>query len=171
VAMTLEVLTLAELLALHADIGIELQRRGVCRTANNPVADYTEWLVARKLGLRLDGNSQAGFDATDEAGMRYQIKGRRLAKLNAPPQLSVMRNLADASFHYLIGVIFDARFQVTYAAQVPHAVVVRLSAYNTHQNGHVMHLKPSIMAEPGVVDLTAVLREIEQVAAADRLRE
>lgn len=125
-AITLEELTLAELLVLHADIGSELQRRGVCRTANNPVGDYTEWLVARRLGLRLDGNSQAGFDATDETGIRYQIKGRRLAKPKAPPQLSVIRNLANASFHYLIDVIFDARFQVAYAAQVPHAVVARL---------------------------------------------
>src|SRR5579871_5491250 len=107
-AIQLEDLTLGELLALHADIGSELERRGVCRTANNPVADYTEWLVARKLGLQLDGNSQAGFDATDEAGTRYQIKGRRLAKPKAPPQLSIIRNLSDASFHYLIGVIFDA---------------------------------------------------------------
>ena len=160
-AMTLEALTLAEILALHADIGTELQRRGVCRTANNPVADYTEWLVARKLGLRLDGNSQAGFDATDEARIRYQIKGRRLAKSTAPPQLSVIRKLAATSFDYLIGVIFDARFQVSYAAQVPHSVVTRLSVYNAHQNGHVMHLKPSIFIESGVIDLTAKMREAE----------
>jgi hypothetical protein len=164
-AITLEGLTLSELLALHADIGGELQRRGVCRTANNPVADFTEWLVARKLGLRLDGNSQAGFDATDQAGVRYQIKGRRLAKPKAPPQLSVIRNLANAPFHYLIGVIFHARFQVAYAAQVPHAVVERLSVYNRHQNGHILHLKPSIFAEPGVVNLTAKLQEIELAAA------
>lgn len=163
----LETLTLAELLALHADIGIELQRRRICRTANNPVGDYTEWLVAQKLGLALDGNSQAGFDATDEAGIRYQIKGRRLVNPKAPPQLSVIRNLAGESFHYLVGVIFDSRFQVAYAAQVPHAVVLRLSVHNRHQNGHVLHLKPSILAEPGVVDLTAVLREAGHMAAPD----
>jgi hypothetical protein len=155
--IALEDLPLAELLALHADIGGELKRRGVCRTANNPVADYTEWLVSGKLGLRLDGNSRAGFDATDRGGVRYQIKGRRLTSPQAPPQLSVFRNLLNAEFHYLIGVIFDSHFRITYAAQVPHAIVVRLSVYNKHQNGHIMHLKRSVFEEPGVVNLTAQL--------------
>jgi hypothetical protein len=158
-AATLEGLTLAELLGRSADTTEELVRRGVYRTGNNPVADDTEWLVASRLGLELEGNSRAGFDAKDGKGVRYQIKGRRLAKPKAPPQLSVLRNLRAASFQYLIGVIFDARFQVTYAAQVPYEVVARLAVPNSHQNGRVLPLKPSIFEEPGVINLTAKLRE------------
>jgi hypothetical protein len=156
--VALEALSLAELLHLHASIGEELKRRGVCRTGNNPVADYTEWLVAEKMWLRLDGNSKAGYDATDDVKTRYQIKGRRLTNPKAPPQLSVIRNLPEGPFDYLIGVIYDSFFRITYAAQVPCDVVARLAVYNPHVNGHVMQLKRSIFTEPGVIDITAQLQ-------------
>jgi hypothetical protein len=66
-----------DLLMLHAEIIDELRPRKVVRTRNNPVGDYTEWLVAKALKLELANNSSAGYDGTDENGLRYQIKGRR----------------------------------------------------------------------------------------------
>lgn len=156
--MELSEMDVPALLDLHGQLIEELRHRGVCRTSNNPVADYTEWLVARTLKLSLDGNSQAGYDATDTHGRRYQIKGRRRTPHNSSVQLSVIRNLPQFRFDYLIGVVFDHRFGVDYAAQVPHAVVLERASHNTHQNGHILHLKRSLFDEPGVVDLTSVLR-------------
>jgi hypothetical protein len=54
----------AGLLKLHGAVSAELRRRGICRSGNNPVADYAEGLVALRLGLRLAPNSTAGFDAS-----------------------------------------------------------------------------------------------------------
>ena len=52
-----------ELMNLYAEILAELNRRNVVRTYNSPVGDYAEWLVAEKLGLVLEHNSQKGYDA------------------------------------------------------------------------------------------------------------
>lgn len=72
-------LTNLDLMRLYAKVLAELRQRGVVRTRNNPLADYTEWLVSTKLGLQLDGNSKVGYDATGEGGLRYQSRGAALA--------------------------------------------------------------------------------------------
>lgn len=64
-----------QLIVLWADVMAELNVRGLIRSANNPVADYAERVVAERLGLTLAGQSAPGYDATDAAGLRYQIKG------------------------------------------------------------------------------------------------
>ena len=73
--MNIENLSNLELLQLHSSIIEELKQRGVVRTKNNPVGDYTEWLVARGLGLDLANNSSAGYDGIDDVGSKIQIKG------------------------------------------------------------------------------------------------
>ena len=40
-----------ELLQTHGLVIGELLRRGVVKTRNNPIGDYTEWLVCRRLRL------------------------------------------------------------------------------------------------------------------------
>ena len=74
-----------ELLQTHGLVIGELLRRGVVKTRNNPIGDYTEWLVCGRLGLEMQANSKASFDAVDAAGIRYQIKadGRKGALYNS----------------------------------------------------------------------------------------
>ncbi len=59
--LSLAELSNKELLQAFAAILEQLRERGISRTSNNPVADYTEWLVCCKLGLELQTNSTAGF--------------------------------------------------------------------------------------------------------------
>ena len=59
--LDLSSLSTIELLRSYAAIINELRARDVMRTKNNPVADYSEWLVANALGLDLERNSRAGF--------------------------------------------------------------------------------------------------------------
>jgi len=89
-----------ELLRLHADVISELERREIVRTKNNPIGDYTKWLVCKCFDLRLERNSKAGFDATDSNGLRYQIKGRRSEESSV--QFSAIRNLEDRLFDFVI---------------------------------------------------------------------
>lgn len=146
-----------ELLRMYAAVMEELRRRNVIRTANNPVADYTEWLVSDKLGLRLENSSQAGYDAIDHEGNRYQIKGRRVRRSQVSATLSAIRNLADQGFDWLIAVIFETDFSIRYAAKIPHGLVRDVAAYRAHINGHVLNLHPGILQREGVHDLTAEL--------------
>lgn len=152
-------LSIAELLSAHGALIEELKRRGVLRSKNNPTGDYAEWLVSERLGLTLENNSAKGYDATDAVGVRYQIKGRRVTQDNPSTQLGVIRNLERMEFDFLVAVVFDADWRVIRAAKIPHGVVGELATFRSHINGHVMHLRPSVLVVHGVEDVTAVLRE------------
>lgn len=147
-----------DLLKMHSAVLDELKRRQVVRTGNNPTGDYTEWLVAQKLELVLSGNSAKGYDAEDAANVRYQIKGRRLSSDTAPSQLSVIRDLGKQEFDFLVAVIFHADWQIKCAVKIPHQTVIEFADYRKHVNGHVLHVRPSLLGHATVVDITAVLR-------------
>lgn len=149
--------SVSELLATHTAVLDELHQRQVIRSANNPTGDYTEWLVSTKLGLSLAPQSAKGYDALDSAGMRYQIKGRRMNKTTEAIQLSVLRALSEKSFDFLIAVAFNPDWQIRYAAKIPHEAVMRLGKFREHVNGHVMHLRPSVFEHPAVEDVSALL--------------
>jgi hypothetical protein len=151
-------LTITELLAAHSAVLDELRKREVIRSKNNPTGDYTEWLVSRKLGLTLETNSAKGFDAKDSQGLRYQIKGRRVTPENKSTQLGVIRNLDGKDFDFLVAVVFDENWQVQTAAKIPHQTVPLLATFRTHQNGHIMHLRPAVFNNPSVKDISHVLR-------------
>ena len=145
---------------MHSAVLAELHRRQVVRSANNPTGDYTEWLVSTKLKLILATQSAKGYDATDTAGLRYQIKGRRMPQLNGPVQLGVLRGLSEKSFDYLVAVAFTPSWEIRYAAKMPYEAVIRLGTFREHVNGHVMHLRPSIFQHPEVEDISDLLRQV-----------
>lgn len=145
--------TIKDLLALFAMIINELNNRGVVRTQNNPVADFSEWLVANTFDLTLQENSKNGFDAIDSNGMKYQIKGRRLHQTNSSRQLSVIRNLKDKKFDFLIGVLFNEDFSILEAYKIPHEIIPKYARYNSHQNGHILMLKGDILGQVERIDV------------------
>lgn len=90
--MNLSEMSVLNPLKLLSSIIDELKRREVVRTKNNPLGDYTEWLVSKALELKLSSNSSAGYDALDKNDLRIQIKGRRITPENESRQLSAIRN-------------------------------------------------------------------------------
>lgn len=156
-ASDMEVCSVLDLLKLHSAVLDELKRRQIVRTGNNPTGDYTEWLVAQRLGLTLNGNSGKGYDAMDAAGMRYQIKGRRLSSDTAPGQLGTIRDLEHKEFDFLIAVVFRPDWQIKCAIKIPHQTVTELADYRKHVNGHVLYVRPSLLAHPTVADVTEML--------------
>src|SRR5437870_1288193 len=106
--------SIRDLLGLYCNVLEELRARGVVRSTNNPVADYTEHVVATALGLTLTRRSASGYDAIDAAGKQYQIKGRRLTPQNSSTQLSAIRNLPARPFDVLAAVMYRADFGVDY---------------------------------------------------------
>lgn len=149
--------SLLQLLTQHSAILGELRRRGVCRSANNPTGDYAEWLVSQSLALTLADKSVKGYDALDASGVRYQIKARRRDPDSRGDHLSAIRELDAKSFDVLIAVMFNGDWSVKFAAKIPHAMIVDLATYKSHVNGHVLQLKPALLARPGVEDITLLL--------------
>ena len=151
----LEALTEVELLRTHSAVITELTRRGVVKTRNNPVGDYTEWLVCNRLGLRVEGNSRAAFDAVDPVGTKFQIKGRQSS--NKSVQFSTIRNLEQQGFDFLIAVKFDDYFSVRLAVKIPHFAVSKMARYQDYVNGHNLILTDGAAQQNGVEDITHLL--------------
>ena len=151
-------LSASDLLGLFGKVLDELKDRGIIRSQNNPVGDYSEWLVSQTFNLQLQSNSNKGFDALDSDGTKYQIKGRKLCSLKSSRQLSVIRGLEDRKFDVLVGVLFDRNFSFLEAYMIPHRIIIGHSKYSKYQNGHILHLKGKILRSAGVKRIDTHLR-------------
>lgn len=153
-------LTVPELLLVYGTALDELRRREVVRSSNNPLSDYAELLFCKAFGWSREANSAAGHDATDAAGRRYQIKGRRPTRHNNSRQMSAIRRLDGDPFDFLAGVLVDEKFQIMRAAIVPVAVVRHCSKHVPHTNSWRFLLRDDIWNAEGVRDVTAELRTV-----------
>jgi len=154
-----ESLTTPQLLQYYVQILDALRERGIIRTSNGPVGDYAEWLVAEKFKLTLENNSKAGYDGVDKAGVKYQIKGRRITKHNLSKQLSAIRNLQNHDFDFLIAVLFNEQFEILQVVKIPHEIIDKYARYREHVHAHILVLGANILSEPTVEDLTAQFRD------------
>lgn len=152
-----EQLSVSDLLLLHARIGESLRDRGVVRSANNPTGDLAEYLFCKAFDWEQAPNSERGFDATGDDGLRYQIKGRRIHRRNKSRQLSAIRNLSSRPFDVLAGVLFDDNFTIIRASLVPFAVVERRATYVAHTNSSKFMLQDDVWDIEGVIDVTKKL--------------
>lgn len=149
----LEKLSTQELLISFSNILDELKSRDVLRTRNNPVGDYGEWIVSKKLNLLLACNSTEGYDAIDVNGLKFQIKCRRQDKPNKSKQLGTIRDLENKKFDFLIGLIFTKDFQVVEAYKIPHSIIGNYAKYKTRINGHVLRLRGDLIKDPAVENI------------------
>ena len=147
-----------ELLQLTGKILDELSARKIVRTSNNPVSGYTEWLVSERLGLKLCGNSEKGFDSVDKNGVKYEIKARRVTPSNKSKQLSAIRDIEGEHFNFLIAVVYNKDFEVILALKIPRSVVVAKSSYVKSTNSYKLLAEDSLKDEPGVEDIANLLR-------------
>jgi hypothetical protein len=73
----LKKLSIPELFQLWSNTLTELRNRGAIRSANNPIADYGELLVARYYGVEPESKSNRGFDLkTPVKALRRTQRGR-----------------------------------------------------------------------------------------------
>lgn len=157
----LAAMPVAKLLELHADLLIELKRREIVRSANNPIGDYAELLFSKSFGWILNTNSSADADAADHHGLRYQIKGRRLASPRGSRQLGFIRRLPERPFDYLAAILFDERFRVSRAALIPFEIVQPRAAYVDSVKAWRFMLNDAVWQIDGVRDVTAELKAVE----------
>lgn len=158
--MNLSDFTPPQLLALHSQVADELRTRGVTRSANSPTGDLAEYLFCKAFGWKQAGNSHANIDAIGPDDTRYQIKGRRITRFNNSRQLSAIRDLGDAHFDFLAGVLFKEDYSVMRAALIPHAIAFARASFVERTNSHRFLLRDDIWNAPGVRDVTLELRAV-----------
>lgn len=141
------------LLKAYSEILNSLYSAGIVRTYNSPVGDYAEWLVSRKLGLELQKNDTPGYDASDDKGKRYQIKGRWMHPGKNTRELTVIRNYDKDPFDYLVVVVFGADFEVEEAYLIPREVIGKYFTHKKHINGIIVNLSKKFLSDPQVEDI------------------
>ena len=144
-----------ELLRDYARSIDTLYARGVIRT-RNVVGCYAEYLFARALRWKLESNAARGFDARDSEGCRYQIKARRITRLNKSTQLGDLPAGTQQEFDTLAAIVFEEDFTVLRAALIPAGTLVGMRTKNVKRPR--FHLRESVMNAPDVVDVTRELR-------------
>jgi hypothetical protein len=145
-----------ELLGRFSAILVELKRRGVVRSRNNPVADLAESLVASVFGGVLARGSEPNYDVLVREGdrdIRYQVKARRLSADNPSRQLGALRGMDEKRFDYLVGILFADDFSPIRGAIIPWEVVKARSIFRAHTNAWVFHLRDDVWSVPGVAEL------------------
>ena len=162
--MELSPLTIGQLLDVHAGATVELRRRGVLRSGNNPCADYAETLVTRTFGWHQNSQSNAGFDAwtSDDPPQRIEIKARRWEMPNGSREVSALRRLETRPFDRLLGIVFSRSYGVLLALDIPIDVVRARAGWSEHTRSAKFHLRDDLVHEPGVATLT------ERLNAASR---
>jgi hypothetical protein len=162
-AIELDAMSVRALLNLYTLVLQELTGREVIRSTNNPVSDYSEYLVVKALGLARAAKSTKGYDATDPAGKRYEIKGRRITAHNQSRMLSAIRDCEAGHFDFLGGILFKEDFSLYRACLVPFSTVLTTAKYRKHVNAHIFEMKDTVWKIPGVVDITdKIMRVIEE---------
>ncbi len=153
-------LRVPELLAFYGRVLGELRLRGAIRSNNNPAADYAELLFCTAFGWTRQANSKKGYDAIDERGTRYQIKGRRPTVHNVSRQVSALRELDGGPFDVFAGVLFNEDFTVHRAVLIPHATVFERSKFVKNW-GWRFHLVDALWLLPDSRDVTSELRAVK----------
>jgi hypothetical protein len=152
-------LTTQQLLNYYSQILDELRIREIIRTANSPIGDYAEWLVAHRLGLTLVPNSTSGHDAIDASGIKYQIKGRRITQRNKSRQLGAIRNLESHDFDFLIAVLFNEQVEVEKVIKIPHNIISKYARFSEHINAHILVLRENVLHDSLTEDITKQFRK------------
>ncbi len=126
--ITFETLSVVEILQAHGVLIDMLRGRGIVTTRDNPVGGYAEWLARCAFELTAQKNSTKGFDAVDQTGAKYQIKGGRPG--DAAPKLGTVKGVKPQNFDYLVAMTFNDNFTIKRAVKVPHETVLRLASKN-----------------------------------------
>ena len=107
-----------KLLNEYTHISEKLKKAGVIRTGK-VVADYGEYVVSKKLGLKLAGSSvNKGYDAVDTKGKKYEVKTRKATAWNKPTIFPVKQNQIS-TVDFLIYIEFDNKWDIKKLLKIP----------------------------------------------------
>jgi hypothetical protein len=166
-----------DLLELYIAVMSELRQRKVVRSANQPVGDVAELLVAKHFDVALASQSTRGYDlraqpsADFPQGERIEVKARRVSKDVRASHYSFFRGLDNKPppFDALVVVHFNDRFDAVGAWKMTVGYVrERVGALNVRTGGQRLALiKEGDLADKRVVPI--VLPSIDEIDPSELL--
>lgn len=129
----------------------ELRERGVVRTANNPIADIAERLVADYYDGHVAPSNERDYDVLTKAGDRLQVKALRRTQKGR----STLSALRGHGFTALVAVVFGEDFTVQEAFFIPLEVVEEYQRWSTTWKAHRLSLTKRLCADSRVTRVDA----------------
>lgn len=106
-----------------------LKELNVLRSDRTLQSDYAEWLISKMYNLSLSDNPvEAGFDAKDSVGKRYQIKCRVVKSFEQNTSFDFKE--LNNGFDYFLGVFFTSKFELIAVIKVKYKFVKELGTQN-----------------------------------------
>lgn len=152
--MDIKALSVRDLMAMQTSALDELATRDVVQNPTQPVGDYAVHLACKAFDLKREPTSTSGYDASDDEGMKYQIKFKRLMSSTDTRQLNAIKGLEQKKFDFLIGVLFNADMTIYRAALVPFETVARL----VDVTAKIFMLNNKVWDMDEVIDITDKLK-------------
>ncbi|HEX8753958.1 MAG TPA: hypothetical protein VF731_11125 [Solirubrobacterales bacterium] len=136
----------AELIELYGSVMEELRERGIVRSANNPIADIAERIIADHYGVDPEPPNSKAYDVVAKDGTTIQVKALRRTK-SSRRNLSPLRSL---DFDYVAAVIFHADMQPIGAFLIPHEAVLDHMRWSKTWNAQCLSVTNLLQDDPRV---------------------
>lgn len=147
--MDVKKLSAHELISLQTQTMDELASRDIVQNPTQPVGDYAIHLVCKAFDLKREPTSTSGYDASDDEGLRYQVKFKRLMDSSDARQLNTIKGLEQRKFDFLIGVLFNPDMTIYRAALMPFDIVAARA-----DQAKILIMGNKLWDIDGVIDIT-----------------
>lgn len=123
---------------------------------NNIVGEYAEHLALRLYGGELLPCSHESADLRSNDGTLYQVKSRKIEKLQAT-KLNVIRSW---DFDFLVILIFNYDGNIIKALEVPSDVAKSHALIDNHQKGYSISTTKKFLHDHRNKDITESIKEL-----------
>lgn len=138
------------LILLFGEVMAALREREIVRSANNPIADIAERLVADHFRGMLAAPNEKGYDVLAN-GRRLQVKALRMTR-RSRSNLSAIRS---HDFDAVIAVIFEEDMRFRELVEIPLDVVLQHESWSETWKAHRLSVTKALLSDPGVTRVTA----------------
>jgi len=140
-----------ELIGEYGRVMAELLARGIVHSANNPIADIAERLVADHFGVEPESPNSKAVDVITADGTRVQVKALRRTKAGRN-RLSAIRSV---DFDLLAAVVFKVDMRLEEIAFIPVQAVEEHMGWSDTWKANSLSLTKKLLADDRVCRLPA----------------
>ena len=147
----LEALDDREIVRLFGRVMLALRERDIVRSANNPIADIAEQLVAAYYGGTIAAPNEPSYDVLTANRRRLQVKALRRSQKGR----TTLSPLRSPDFGAVVAVTFKPDLEVEAAFHIPLAVVEEYQRWSDTWKAHRLSLTKRLCADARVTRIAA----------------
>lgn len=155
--MNLNDLTNLELLQISQYALDELELRSVLKKRNNPIDEYTLWLVENKLKMRSIPLDQEGYYARSLDGRNINIIAKTHQLKNSSSIVGFISERDLKLIDDVMLIIYNSKYYVTLALIIPRDSIIELGIYNKLKKGYTLRASHELINSSKTTNITELL--------------